>query len=315
MGSAVNFYGPGTGGTKTEVGPLYSWVLDILPYIGNEQEYNSWDRTLRYQSPTVNTGNNPSNYTISQVDIGILRCPEDLTVQASQGNLSYVVNGGFARWSFLPTYGWTVDKTTLIGSADTLGTNWSPSTPANNPAIARKMGVLHPGTYGGNLPWDYKSTLSSVVDGLSTTVLASENLLAGYSTWDTSLMGTAPTAAASRLFAGDELGHPPPQLRGLHRLGQDLQTPPAVTARRGMPSGPSPPTPTRPAPSRSTASAGRRPTASSSASISTSARPSPPRATPPTPAARTAAASTSCSATARSASSRSRSTAPSTPRS
>ena len=200
-----SFYGPvpSTGGTKTEVGPLYSWVLDILPYIGNEQEYNAWDRTRRYQFSDLLPGStNPSNFTISQTDIGILRCPEDLTIQRGQGNLSYVVNGGFSRWFFIPTAGWTVDRATFIGSADTAGTNWVPGSPAasinvNNSQIARKTGVMFVGTYGGNLPWDVRSTLSSVVDGLSTTVLASENLMAGYSTWDTTLLGTAPTSSTA----------------------------------------------------------------------------------------------------------------------
>ena len=205
IGATANFYGLGTGGSKTEVGPLYSWVLDILPYVGNEQEYNAWDRTKRFQSSTVNSGNNPSNYTISQTDIGIFRCPEDLTVQQGQGNLSYVVNGGFALWYYIPTAGWTVDKATLIGTADTYGTNWSPTSSAAtinqvNSQIARKTGVMYLGTYGGNLPWDIKSTLSSVVDGLSTTVLASENLMAGYSTWDTTLLGAAPTSANATGF-------------------------------------------------------------------------------------------------------------------
>ena len=92
-------------------------------------------------------------------------------VQQGQGNLSYVVNGGFALWFFVPTAGWTVNPTTLIGSPDTTGTNWSASSPAttinvDNSSIARKTGVMYIGTYGGNLPWDVKSNLSSVVDGL-----------------------------------------------------------------------------------------------------------------------------------------------------
>jgi len=50
--------------------------------------------------------------------MGVLRCPNDPTAQPNQGNLSYVVNGGFALWHAIP-YGWL--GTQVDGAAAALG--------------------------------------------------------------------------------------------------------------------------------------------------------------------------------------------------
>ena len=78
--------------------PLYSWVVDILPYIDNVDLSNAWDRKRYYNDPTATISGNPPNFTIGNTGIGILKCPEDLTALPGQGNLSYVVNMGFTRW-------------------------------------------------------------------------------------------------------------------------------------------------------------------------------------------------------------------------
>ena len=41
-------------------------------------------------------------HKISNTAIGVLKCPDDNTTQVNQGNLSYVVNGGFALWHAVP---------------------------------------------------------------------------------------------------------------------------------------------------------------------------------------------------------------------
>jgi prepilin-type N-terminal cleavage/methylation domain-containing protein/prepilin-type processing-associated H-X9-DG protein len=179
-------------GPNEEPGPRYSWVLDILPYIDSAGVYDGWNKALRYDNPTTDaSGTKPSNKTLAKTGIGILTCPEDVTTAQGEGNLSYVVNMGFSRWHHIPTFGWTG---TVVGGANTTtGPNWGA-------AIARRTGVMFLGTVDGNLPWDAKSTASSIVDGSSTTVLASENLMAGFTpAGDPTLMGTgvAPTNWAS----------------------------------------------------------------------------------------------------------------------
>jgi prepilin-type N-terminal cleavage/methylation domain-containing protein/prepilin-type processing-associated H-X9-DG protein len=171
FGTFVPSNTPGT----PDVGPLYSWVVDILPYLDAQELANGWQKQRVYLSP-ITTNNNTSNFIVGNTGLKILTCPEDDTVQGGQGNLTYVVNGGFTRWHFIPV-GWAggqVDQPT--------GSN----PPAAGPIldwgqnIARKAGVMFLGTYQGNLPWDYKTTASGLVDGASTTLLLTENILGGY---------------------------------------------------------------------------------------------------------------------------------------
>ena len=78
-------------------GPLKSWVVDILPYIDANDLANAWNHDTGYLSTSSDSAS-PSNLAICTKAIGVLTCPDDLTVQPGQGNLSYVVNVGFSRW-------------------------------------------------------------------------------------------------------------------------------------------------------------------------------------------------------------------------
>src|SRR4029077_10667364 len=116
--SVILSYLPGS--TKPKGVPMYSCVVPILPYIDNLELFNQW--TMFYTdakgnfaaanyfdgfagTPTYLPAGTASNWKISSTAIGILRCPDDNTYQADQGNLSYAVNGGFALWHAVP-YGW-----------------------------------------------------------------------------------------------------------------------------------------------------------------------------------------------------------------
>src|SRR6185312_8464526 len=68
---------------------LNSWVVDILPYIDNQELYNSWTKNTSYLSIVPNGVARPSNYDICTKSIGVLQCPDDLSVRPRQGNLSY----------------------------------------------------------------------------------------------------------------------------------------------------------------------------------------------------------------------------------
>lgn len=177
--------------TSTQANNLsHSWVVDILPYLDNQELYNAWNRQNSYLDATTATGSNaaPTNAFLSNTAIPILRCPDDNTAQPDQGNLSYVVNGGFAL--FLPTgASIKIDPLTQTSTAVTL--DWvpgDPTTPATS--ITQKLGMFSIGTVQGTFPWDVKTTPSGIYDGTSTTLMLSENLLAGY-TPSSSLNGGA----------------------------------------------------------------------------------------------------------------------------
>ncbi len=102
---------------------------------------------------------------------------------------------GFTRWGQLVansganTVGWTPSNanstTNPDGSDNANGIAFSPS-------ISAKLGVMFLGTDTGTYKWDQRTSTSSIVDGSSTTILASENFLAGASAGHSSYTGTVP---------------------------------------------------------------------------------------------------------------------------
>jgi prepilin-type N-terminal cleavage/methylation domain-containing protein/prepilin-type processing-associated H-X9-DG protein len=194
LGTTTTSFSSGTatagvtaGGLKADQGPLFSWVVDCLPYFDEQGSYNAFNRSRLYydtgakrETATIQT---PSNYTITNTAIKILQCPDDDTLAQGQGNLSYVVNGGFARWHYPSGVGATpgplssVDGWvgTALAGAPGPGPFWGTK------GIAERLGVMFLGSSSGRAPWDVRTTPSSIFDGMSSTVLASENRAAGYS--------------------------------------------------------------------------------------------------------------------------------------
>jgi len=191
--SVILTYLPGAGGSPRGQA-MYSWVLQLLPYMENQELFNQWTMFTTLQSgpaavnffdPTNYVAGQSSNYTIGNTAIGVLKCPDDNTAQTNQGNLSYVVNGGYALWHAVP-YGW-------IGSAIDGGETltkvpltWAPAATgmAGTIGVTQKLGVMFlestfPQGIQVRIPWNVRSSLAAVVDGTSSTILLSENTLVG----------------------------------------------------------------------------------------------------------------------------------------
>jgi prepilin-type N-terminal cleavage/methylation domain-containing protein/prepilin-type processing-associated H-X9-DG protein len=187
MGSPVLAAGNG----QSDIGALHSWVVDLLPYLDQQILYNNWklDRiyfdTGRYSSPYNDDPTLPTNALSGNTFMKFLTCPDDTTTQPKTGALSYVVNTGFGPWHFFSPV-WVGNK---LGGQYT-GSMMQWGNPAvsgvqqilSGAATAQKTAVMLQGTFQGNAPWDAKTTSSSIVDGASTTVLATESMNAGYST-------------------------------------------------------------------------------------------------------------------------------------
>jgi prepilin-type N-terminal cleavage/methylation domain-containing protein len=172
-----------------DVGPLHSWVVDLLPGLDLQPLHDQFNRKrVYYDNPnlpglppnrTYEPGTN--NLTVSSTDIATLRCPDDDTILQGQGNLSYVVNIGFNRawfsksgWASSPTGG----ATESTGSATAPGPIlWNANDLTNT--LGKKTGLMWPGTSEGSFPWDYKPSIQSIQDGTGTTVMITENLWAG----------------------------------------------------------------------------------------------------------------------------------------
>jgi prepilin-type N-terminal cleavage/methylation domain-containing protein len=172
----------GSAGPTSDIGPLYSWVVEILPYIGEQQLFNDWDRNRIYLNNVATGDGTPTNETISRTSLAILTCPDDDTLQTNQGNLSYAANFGFSL-GFFHAVGW--QGTAITGNYGAV-MNWTGASPVNYPVnanIVRKTGVFSLGTLSGKTAWDIpKHTASSITDGMQTTIMLSENTLGGYST-------------------------------------------------------------------------------------------------------------------------------------
>jgi len=191
--------------------PMYSWVVPILPYLDSQELYDQWSMFAttgtgaQAQSVAVPyldggplgtpvgvanlTAGQASNLKIGETAIGVLRCPDDNTVQINQGNLSYVVNGGFSLWHANPV-GW-VGSNVDGGGTPSGPLTWSTVPFATNPlatvGVMQKLGVMFlestfPQGVTTRIPWNIRQTLSSVSDGNSSTILLSENVLTGVST-------------------------------------------------------------------------------------------------------------------------------------
>ena len=180
-------FGLTTSGSYTRLGPAYSSVVNILPYIDANDLNNGYNRQLPYFDVTTPSVNLTTNYGIGNTFVKILTCPEDDTIVPGQGNLSYVVNGGFSRW---PGYvnttagGNSVYPVGMATAGTTSAAIATPALPAGmdwGTQVARKTGVMFLGTTSGTTPWDTRTSASSIVDGSGTTLLLSENILAGYS--------------------------------------------------------------------------------------------------------------------------------------
>ena len=175
---------------------MYSWVVPILPYMENQELYNQWSMfnangCVSYvDTGSLNTSGQASNNKIGNTAIGILKCPDDNTTQVNAGNLSYVVNGGFALWHAYP-YGWGSNAATDgSGGPATIGWAGPPASTSYNVTmgVCQKLGVFFlestfaQGVTQTKVPWNIRSTPNSIVDGASSTIMMGENTLAGYST-------------------------------------------------------------------------------------------------------------------------------------
>ena len=199
--SLTNYFTTGTYGLVSaanpasnqgnDVGPLFSCFVDLLPDLDQQNLYNDFNRNRIYlddpnagiSRPTGEGWNTtkPSNLTIASNGIASFQCPDDDTLLDGDGNLSYAGNMGFARWhgDGVTGFGWSVNGGSPSATAISWGNPTSDGVGGIN--IFKKTGVLFQGTLGGKTPWDISHNTASIRDGMTTTILISENTLGGAS--------------------------------------------------------------------------------------------------------------------------------------
>ena len=203
---------------------MRSWVVPILPYIDNQELSNQWSEfnggsaAVAFSDPAIYGSNVVSNLAIGSTDIGVLVCPDDNTIVKGQGNLSYVVNGGFTIYHAWGS-GWTVNSASGTGGPTRMPWAVSGSSWATEVAVSRLLGVFFPESVFPQgvqvkVPWNLPATTSAgLVDGASNTLMISENTLTGVSSAPTLLLERPP----------DQLGQPDGQLHVIHRWVRRVQ--------------------------------------------------------------------------------------------
>jgi len=172
-------------GSGKFAGLRYSWVVELLPYLERNDVYQKWDFTEEGQLGSASnqqSGLFPKggNFALGQTSLKVLTCPEDATIVPGRGNLSYVVNGGviYHWYSRLHQSGKWTQPGTLVGSGE------PPPMQARMQDNLFKQGLMYtaPSPPGGmNAPKASKRhSFATVTDGLSTTILLTENINAGF---------------------------------------------------------------------------------------------------------------------------------------
>jgi prepilin-type N-terminal cleavage/methylation domain-containing protein/prepilin-type processing-associated H-X9-DG protein len=149
---------------------MYSWVVEILPYLDQQDLSNSWTKSAPFDSTLVPSGATASNFELGDTPITGLRCPDDALTPNGQGNLSYVCNSGFSLCAETGAT-WAVDPVKLT-SAGTQNI-WNGSGAAT--PYTSKLGVM----FVGSTKTGVRTRPADLYDGSGTTILLGENTLAG----------------------------------------------------------------------------------------------------------------------------------------
>ncbi len=177
----------------------YSWVVSILSDLDQTDLANNWTFHVPYWSTITPDTSTTPNLIIGSTSLGVLRCPDDNNFTANEGNLSYVANGGFSRFPYAPSpwVGLKADGDPNGGTAaSSVLTFDSPNNVTAAPNL-QKGGVMFLNSIYDNVfdtsvtsaqngrspAWGgAKTTLASITDGMSATLLLGESTLVGYST-------------------------------------------------------------------------------------------------------------------------------------
>jgi len=172
---------PASGNFSVDSSKRYhSWVVTLLPWLERADIDAKWKKDLPH--------NDPANAQLTSIGIPVLVCPDDFTAVPGQGNLSYVVNGGFGYTVGMPALdcpaSFHIMTTPVVAPMDFNG-DGSACTVSTPQSTADKRLFYQTGLFfAENLPIGAYTvrhhTLDSIIDGTSNTIMLSENVRAGY---------------------------------------------------------------------------------------------------------------------------------------
>lgn len=167
-GTAVN--------TNAKIGMMYSWAVQLLPYLERNDIYDSWDFSDNsghrgsYLCKSIKTNLKDGNSGLAETSVAVFTCPEDITTLTGRGNMSYVVNGGFS-------FHWLVTN----GASAT----WWDQDAANKTGRYLQENLYRMGLFSLDTTRSESTlagrrrSLDGIRDGQTTTVMFTENINAG----------------------------------------------------------------------------------------------------------------------------------------
>lgn len=194
---ACGYYGDGTPGT---VGSYRSWVVEILPYIDQANLYNLWDVDKKYSDP--------NNAPLANTHIPVITCPDDFTVVPGKGNLTYVVSSGVGFTALMSgVHDCPVDnsgrKLDLNGNGITCNSSTEGDGTPSDRAIFKQMGLFFNETWKGEIRSERHHNMASITDGITNTILISENLRTGFDPTNPGSNWSPPFPRRTSFFIGN----------------------------------------------------------------------------------------------------------------
>lgn len=172
-----------TSATSTQPAALWSWVVEILPFIDRRDLYDRWDFDLRHS-------NGVNDDLIRTFNMQVLTCPDDESANERSGALSYVVNAGYAGIDSVielnRTTGWG-NQNGNYHKFDNVKIDWNSNGTVGDQEdndLTRRSGVMwreviHRSRGSFKAERNQSLSLKEIYDGQSHTLLLTENLHAG----------------------------------------------------------------------------------------------------------------------------------------
>ena len=172
-----------TSAASTQPAAMWSWVVDILPFIDKRDLYDRWDFNLRHS-------NGVNDVLIQTSNMKVLTCPDDDSASDRNGALSYVVNAGYAGIDSLDELnrasGWG-NSNGNYHEHDNVKIDWNSNGTigdADDDELTHRSGVMwrevvHRVKGKFDAKRNQSLSLHEIYDGQSQTLLITENLHAG----------------------------------------------------------------------------------------------------------------------------------------
>ena len=166
----------------TGIDHYHGWPVDLLAGVERGDIADLWNKDKYYTDP--------DNWRLADTTVPVFVCPDDISVTDGHGNLSYVVNGGFGWTNPLPQP--DCPSSYHVGDnppAQPLDLNGNGiACPANEAAdgsprdkdLYLATGLFFIENWPRGTGTTRSHSLSTIVDGTTTTLMLSENVRAGY---------------------------------------------------------------------------------------------------------------------------------------